>query len=184
MSFAGVRGAITLAGVLTLPLAMADGSPFPARDLAIFLAAGVIIVSLLIASIALPLLLNGLTMPAEPSSQAEEDAARVAAANAAIREIERAQHELAEQRGDADFYANAGSRVMDLYRDRIESRSQGAKASAEARLQDRLEREFRLVGLKAERDAIFAMARARQIGSSVSQKIIRELDLLEARYRM
>ena len=73
---------------------------------------------------------------------------------------------------------------MDLYRDRIESRSQGAKASAEARLQDRLEREFRLVGLKAERDAIFAMARARQIGSSVSQKIIRELDLLEARYRM
>ncbi len=184
MSFAGVRGAITLAGVLTLPLAMADGSPFPARDLAIFLAAGVIIVSLLIASIALPLLLNGLTMPAEPSRLAEEDAARIAAANAAIREIERAQHQLAEQRGDADFYANAGSRVMDLYRDRIESRSQGAKVSAEARLQDRLEREFRLVGLKAERDAIFDMARARQIGSSVSQKIIRELDLLEARYRM
>lgn len=38
MSFAGVRGAITLAGVLTLPLTMSDGSPFPARDLAIFLA--------------------------------------------------------------------------------------------------------------------------------------------------
>src|SRR3546814_4647016 len=53
MSFAGVRGAITLAGVLTLPLAMGDGSPFPARDLAIFLAMGVIIVSLIVASIGL-----------------------------------------------------------------------------------------------------------------------------------
>src|SRR5690606_23005283 len=40
MSIAGVRGAITLAGVLTLPLVLADGTDFPARDLAIFLAAG------------------------------------------------------------------------------------------------------------------------------------------------
>ncbi len=33
MSFAGVRGAITLAGVLTLPLTLANGEAFPARDL-------------------------------------------------------------------------------------------------------------------------------------------------------
>ncbi|MFL1873812.1 Na+/H+ antiporter [Hansschlegelia beijingensis] len=160
MSFAGVRGAITLAGVLTLPLTLSDGAPFPARDLAIFLAAGVIIVSTVMASVALPLLLKGLTMPPEPSLQAEEDAARLAASEAAIREIGRRQHELAEQRGDADFYAAAGSRVMDLYRDRIESSSQGATASAEARLQDRLERDFRLVGLKAERDAVFSCSGA------------------------
>ena len=50
-SLAGVRGTITLAGVLTLPLTMYDGSAFPARDLAIFLAAGVIIVSLIAASL-------------------------------------------------------------------------------------------------------------------------------------
>src|SRR5699024_9119969 len=42
MSLAGVRGAITLAGVLTLPLLMPDGTPFPVRGLAIFLAAAVI----------------------------------------------------------------------------------------------------------------------------------------------
>src|SRR5690606_34320582 len=46
MSVAGVRGAITLAGVLTMPLFLGDGTEFPARDLAIFLAAGVIILSL------------------------------------------------------------------------------------------------------------------------------------------
>src|SRR3546814_15650463 len=104
MSFAGVRGAITLAGVLTLPLALDDGTPFPARDLAIFLAAGVIIVSLILATIALPLLLRGLVMPPDPSRQAEEDAARVATAEAAIRAIEQRQHALAAKHGEADLY--------------------------------------------------------------------------------
>jgi len=184
MSLAGVRGAITLAGVLTIPLTLNDGSAFPARDLAIFLAAGVIIVSLLLASIALPILLNGLTMPPEPSLQAEEDAARVAAAQAAIRAIEQAQHDLAERDGDADFYAASGARVMDLYRERIESRSGSAKASAEARLQDRLERTFRLAGVKAERARIVDLLRDREVGSTTAQRLIRELDLLEARYRI
>ena len=183
MSVAGVRGAITLAGVLTLPLVLDDGTPFPARDLAIFLAAGVIIVSLVIASLALPVLLNGLTLPPEPSLQAEEDAARVAAYEAAIRAVEHAQHELAETRGKADFYAAAGSRVMDQYRDRIESRSQGARISAEARLQDRLERDLRLRGLKAERQAILARLRDRAVSGTTAQKIIRELDLQEVRMR-
>jgi hypothetical protein len=36
-TLAGIRGAVTLAGVLSVPLAMPDGSPFPARDLLIFL---------------------------------------------------------------------------------------------------------------------------------------------------
>ncbi len=101
-----------------LPLALGDGAPFPARDLAIFLAAGVIIVSTTMASVALALLPKGLTTPAEPSQQAEEDAARLAGSEAAIREIGGRRHELAEQRGDADFCAAAGSRVMDLSRDR------------------------------------------------------------------
>ncbi|MDI1297228.1 MAG: Na+/H+ antiporter [bacterium] len=181
MSFAGVRGAITLAGVLTLPLALDDGTAFPARDLAIFLAAGVIILSLVIASLALPILLKGLTMPAEPSKQAEEDAARVATAEAAIRAIERRQHALAEDNGDADRYAAAGARVMDLYRERIESRSQGL--SDAMRAEERLVRDFRLVGVKAERAAITKLARARQIGSETARKLTRELDLSEARHR-
>ncbi|QHT59852.1 Na+/H+ antiporter [Paenibacillus lycopersici] len=55
-SLSGIRGAITLAGAFTIPLVLGSGAPFPQRDLMIFLAAGVILVSLLIASIALPLL--------------------------------------------------------------------------------------------------------------------------------
>ena len=182
MSFAGVRGAITLAGVLTLPLTMTDGSAFPARDLAIFLAMGVIIVSLIVASVGLPLLLAGLEMPAEPSQEAEEDEARVAAAEAAIAEIERVQHGLAEGRKDADIYVVAAARIMDVYRERIESRSGTPDDSRSARVDERIERELRLSAVRAEREEIFRRARDNETGSEVTRKLVRELDLLEARY--
>lgn len=182
MSFAGVRGAITLAGVLTLPLTMEDGSPFPARDLAIFLAMGVIVVSLIAASLGLPWLLNGLQMPPEPSHQAEEDAARVAAAQAAIAAIERVQHDLAEGRNDADVYVAVAARIMDTYRQRIESRQGSMEANTIGRQSEQIERDMRLAALKAERAEMFRMVRKRQLGSALARKLIRELDLLEARY--
>jgi len=181
-SLAGVRGAITLAGVLTLPIVLHDGSPFPARDLAILLAMGVIIVSLLAASIGLPLLLRGLEMPAEPSYQAEEDRARIAAAEAAIAEIERVQHDLAAGRKDADVYMATAARVMDFYRTRIEARSQAGEAAALARENEDIERRMRMAAVKAERIVIFRMLRSQQIGSETASKLVRELDLLEARY--
>ncbi|AHE54649.1 Na+/H+ antiporter [Sphingomonas sanxanigenens] len=182
MSFAGVRGAITLAGVMTLPLAMADGSPFPARDLAIFLAMGVIIVSLITASIGLPLLLRGLKLPAEPSHLAAEDAARVAAARAAIEAVERAEHAMAEGQADADFYVAAAARVMDMYRDRIERHDIDTPDQPSFREIERIERELRLAGLKAERTELFRMVRRRELGSEIARKLVRELDLLEVRY--
>ena len=129
-SLAGVRGAITLAGVLSLPLVMNDGSPFPARDLAIFLAAGVIIMSLVAASIGLPFLLKGLELPPEPSHRQEEDNARVAAAQAALKAIEGLQHGR-EGRGDADLYADVVASLLEVYRKRIDGRS---KTGEEANL--------------------------------------------------
>ena len=182
MSFAGVRGAITLAGVMSLPLAMSNGSPFPARDLAVFLAMGVIIVSLVVASLGLPLLLRGLEMPAEPSHEAEIDAARIAAAEAAIAAIERAQHDMAEGRPDADIFVEAGSRIMGLYRQRIQARRAGPEDQDEARKVERIDAELRLAALRAERDAIFSRARHGELGSEAARKLVRELDLLEARY--
>jgi CPA1 family monovalent cation:H+ antiporter len=182
MSFAGVRGAITLAGVLTLPLTMSDGTPFVARDLAIFLAMGVIITSLLAASIGLPWLLKGLRMPPEPSHQAEEDAARLSAAHAAIAAVERVQHDLAEGRQDADLYVATAARIMDGYRQRIEGLQGDSETNAAGRRSERIERDLRLAALKAERAAIFRMIRKRELGTERARKLIRELDLLEARY--
>jgi CPA1 family monovalent cation:H+ antiporter len=179
MSLAGVRGAITLAGVLTLPLTMYDGAPFPARDLAIFLSAGVILVSMVAASVLLPKVLRGLELPPEPSRQAEIDEARNAAAQQAILAIEAEQHSLAVGREDADLYTDTAGRIMELYRQRIEGRRDAADQNP---LIDQIERKLWLVGLEAERAEIRRRIRARTLDSAVGQRLVRDVDLREARY--
>ncbi|MFD1484562.1 cation:proton antiporter [Lacticaseibacillus baoqingensis] len=51
----GVRGAITLVGVLAVPLTLANGQPFPERHLMLFIAAGFVVLSLIVAVVGLPL---------------------------------------------------------------------------------------------------------------------------------
>jgi len=181
MSVAGVRGAITLAGVLTLPLTLMDGSPFPARDLTIFLAAGVIILSLTAASILLPPLLRGLDMSAETVDDDETDFARGEAAKAAIRAIEEATHEMASGHSDADQYAEAASRVMELYRRRLEGHV-GGENSLRVRRTAAVERKLRLAALRAERETFFALARHNKISDAKSRALVREIDLMEERF--
>lgn len=182
MSLAGVKGAITLAGVLTLPLTLTDGARFPGRDLAIFLAAGVILVTLIVASVGLPRVLERLELPPEPSRQAEIDHARILAAQAAIRAIETAQHVLGEGKADADVYTDASARIMNLYRERIDGRLQSPEVMALNRKIAQVERQLRLTGLRAERNEIFRLARERALDGEAARKIVREIDLLEARY--
>ncbi|NPD31021.1 Na+/H+ antiporter [Eggerthellaceae bacterium zg-1084] len=55
-TIAGPKGAITLSIILTVPLVTDQGAPFPARDLMVFLAAAVILTTLVIADVGLPLL--------------------------------------------------------------------------------------------------------------------------------
>lgn len=183
MSLAGVRGAITLAGVLTLPLLLADGTPFPTRDLAIFLAAAVIILSLLLGSFVLPRLLRGLDVPEAGEDERELDLARHEAAVAAVAAVERAQHALPAALANPDLYASAAVRVMALYEDRIQRDGSGGIDAAELRLADAAERALRLAGMQAERQRVYALARQRAISDEVARKLVRELDLLEARYR-
>jgi CPA1 family monovalent cation:H+ antiporter len=180
-SLAGVRGAITLAGVLTLPLLLPDGTPFPARDLVVFLAAAVILLSLLIASIALPRILEGLEVPAEPARQREEDHARCEAAGAAIAAIEKARHRLPAE--DAEVYAGAAARLIDLYQRRVDNDVLSDVEAEELHKAEQAERTLRLVGLRAERERIFNLARSSQISDETSRKLVREIDLLESRYR-
>src|SRR5690606_29907035 len=182
MSVAGVRGAITLAGVLTLPLMLPDGTPFPARDLTIFLAAGVIIMSLLASSVLLPRLLAGLKAPAEPAHDAEIDRARAASAEAAIAAIEAALHNMASGHSDADLYAESAARVMDIYRRRLEGQMISENATR-IRQGDEIERQLRLAALCAERDTVFALARSNAISDATSRELVRDLDLMEERLK-
>lgn len=68
ISMSGVRGSVTLATTLSLPFFLNDESNFPQRDLIIFLAAGVILLSLLIANFLLPLFFKE-----EESIEADEE---------------------------------------------------------------------------------------------------------------
>lgn len=181
-SLAGVRGAITLAGVLTLPVVMTDGTAFPARDLAISLAMGVIILSLVVASIGLPLLLEGLVIPADPDADADEDRARVAAAWSAITEVERIQGEWSRNSDDDEIHVAAASRILDFYRSRIEARSQNDASTQTARRREAIERKLLVVAVQAERATVFDLLRRKEIRSETAQRIIRELDLSEARF--
>jgi len=182
ISVAGVRGAITLAGVLTFPLTMLDGTGFPARDLSIFLAAGVIVLSLGLASFALPRLLINLPLPPEDSSEREEDGLRNAAANAGLQAVETARQSLL-QRGveDPDLYARAADSVTDIYRTRLGAQKNTSEEAKKYRDATKAERSFRLTGLKAEREEIFHHARSNRANDDVVRKLIREIDLLEAR---
>ena len=180
MSFAGVRGAITLAGVLTLPLLLPDGTPFPARELAIFLAAAVILLSLVMASVALPRVLKSVTFPEESAEQQEEDLARREATLAAVAAVERSQVEIAHTVEEADVYTHAATRVIALYRRRLAG---DASNAGEMRKADDVERAFRMAGLQAERAALFNLARERKISDETARRLVREIDLLESRYR-
>jgi Na+/H+ antiporter len=181
-SLSGVRGAITLAGVMTLPLRMPNGAPFPARGLAVFLAAAEILLSLGVASFALPRVLKGLTLPDEPAEQMAEDRVRREAALAAIGAIESAQKHVPEDAADAAMYAHAAFHVIGLYQHRLDHGIEGNAGPNVQRDAAKAERELRLTGLKAERQTIFEMARERRISDSVARTLVREIDLVESLY--
>jgi CPA1 family monovalent cation:H+ antiporter len=136
------------------------------------------------ASIGLPRVLRGLRLPPAPELDAKEVRARVAAAEAAIHAIEKCQHDMGKGRADADVYADAGARVMDIYRRRIDGFSKTGKEADLARHVGTIERELRLTGLRAERDEISRLARGGKISDEPARKLVREIDLLEARISM
>ncbi|MEI9410830.1 Na+/H+ antiporter [Mesorhizobium salmacidum] len=178
-SVAGVRGAITLAGILSLPLALQDGSPFPARDVVIFLAAGVIICSLVIASFALPRIARGLVEPGENPAAAEERRARVGAASAAIARIESIANEAGEGEAVEARLAVADS-IVAGYRRRIAASDEADEARAEAREAGRLELELRAAGIEAERSALRDMFRSQEINDHTMRALFSEITLAEA----
>lgn len=180
VSLAGVRGAITLAGVLTLPFVLADGSPLPARDLAIFLAASVVILSLLVASVCLPRLLRGLAAPPEAELHAEEDMARQAVRSASVKAIEQRLHDLVRANPDTDpqHYTTVAEHLMRGFG------HGGLEKEAEPNLVRELiaiEADMRLVALRASRDELFRLARQNLISEEVCRAAVRRIDLQEAR---
>lgn len=83
----GVRGAVTLAGAFTIPYVIADGSVFPERSLIIFIASGVILVTLVLASIFLPILAKSEKGKVEELKEEMERTAMIRTIDAAINSV-------------------------------------------------------------------------------------------------
>ncbi|KVM61232.1 sodium:proton antiporter [Burkholderia ubonensis] len=181
MTVGGVRGAVTLAGVLSIPVALADGTPLPGRDTAIFVASAVILGSLVFAVIGLPLLLRGVRSTRNPLAE-EERAARSAAAQAAIRAIDSAHGAIAvdlDESGSARC-ADVAARVMDLYRRRLASLSDGGPAPrAEAKQAETMELQMKIAAVRAERSMLYRMRGEHRISDETLAKLLREIDLSE-----
>lgn len=176
MSVAGVRGAVTLAGVLTLPLFMPDGSPFPTRDLAIFIAGGVIILSLIIASVSIPWLLRSPSIDIEPHTLPDE----ILIANQASQEAALAKLALLnEQYRDNPLYQQALSTVLQDYQKTQSLQPLSVQEKRQLEKVHKLSKQIKRQVLDAERSAIFKLARERKISDDCMRHLIQHLDLLE-----
>ncbi|MEN5180088.1 Na+/H+ antiporter [Comamonas sp. 4034] len=196
-TLAGIRGAVTLAGALSVPLLLNNGQPFPARDMLIFLATGTILFTLVIGSIGLPLVLRRVPKASEPESVIEERQARLTACRAAINSLAINDESSAQQPTEwqAQQHEIEG-RIAREYRNRIdmldEDRSPDAAdapdaASPEAVQQRReryvMELEMRLKCIKVERHTIYAERQHNRINDESLRSLVQELDLSEITLR-
>ncbi len=85
VSWAGIRGGISLAAALAIPPTLADGSPFPQRNEILIFTFAVILATLVIQGLTLPRILSWLSFGDEPEAQEEEYRARKAIAREALR---------------------------------------------------------------------------------------------------
>ena len=178
-TFAGVRGAITLAGVLSIPLLLSSGEPFPARYELIFIATGVILFSLLIGVILLPMLLRGIDGVDHAGHRHEIQNARAIMAGVAIESLHKMEERLmknSEENIDEELVKEVGSRVAGNLRRRLDGKENLEKSI----LAENLERRFRLNALRAERGEVYHLRATQQISNETMQKLLRDLDLLEA----
>ena len=180
-SVAGVRGAVTLAGILSLPLLLPNGHGFPNRALLISIAAGVIILSMLLAVLTLPMLIRRLPLPEANRVDVEIDAARRRMAEGAIREIEARLPAALERRQGAarSAYEEAASRVLADYRLKLQGRDEDDEHQEQAQEDQRAEVALRLRGVRAERAEMRALRQRHAINDEAVQILIEELDLEE-----
>lgn len=178
-AFAGARGAVTLAAAMTIPLSLRDGTAWPARDLTILLAAGVIVVSLISASAGLAFVTRPFKVSRVNELQ-EECAIRSIAARAAIDAIGEAVREKEAQGSGADLYVQAGKRIAADYHRRIEANSVTGRESPLAAQADEIERSLRLIALDAERREMYSAARLGRQNQELIRDLVYEIDLQES----
>ena len=178
MGWAGMRGAVSLAAALSLPLETDAGAPFPERDLVIFLAYCVVLFTVVVQGLTLPALIRRLGVVDDGADEeAEEQAARIAAAEAALEALDG----LAEQewaRADTverlrRLYAFRRRRFATLRGDLEDEDGIVDRSLAYQRLMHDV--------IEAQRGALVQMRNEGSISFDVMRRVERDLDLEESR---
>ncbi len=175
LGWAGMRGAVSLAAALAIPLTIDGGAPFPGREIIIFLASCVILSTLVLQGLTLPLLIKLVGLEDDGAAEIEEAKARVRAAESALVRLE----ELVEA---GEIREDSAERIRGLYNfraDRFRERLDDDRSEIEERSQafQQIRREL----LRAEEEAVLELRRTGVISDDVMHRILRDLALEELR---
>jgi monovalent cation/hydrogen antiporter len=167
-----VRGVVSLAAALAIPLTLANGAPFPDRDLILFITFGVILLTLVGLGLMLPGVIRWLKLghdrkTEEAQEYARELTARHKALDTAMRQVEQD----ARARGLSE-------ELLALARARHETRSHQFPMTVDESW-DTAALHLRMDLITAERDYINNLLREGKITDETRRKIERELDLEE-----
>jgi CPA1 family monovalent cation:H+ antiporter len=176
IGWAGMRGGVTLAAALAIPLEIDSGGPFPDRSLIVFLAFSIVLSTLVIQGLSLPALVRLLKLERDDVDEREDAKARIHAVDAGLARLE----ELVDEDWVREDTAERMRGLYDFRRTRFGARLDGSDdGGVEARSQDyqRLRHEL----LEAERSAVVALRNEGRISEDVMQSVTRDLDLEESR---
>lgn len=169
VSLTGVRGAVTMAGVLSIPFVIHTGQGFPERSLILFLAAGVIMFTLLAATIFLPFLSKN----SEKTEMNDEDLVLRAKRKIMLSTIDKLYLEMNEENTAAAY------ELIDEYKRRIQQlNSQVARTEEEENNYKTLV-EIRLRALKEERNYVHQLVKEKKISEEVFTIFEKSLDYRE-----
>jgi CPA1 family monovalent cation:H+ antiporter len=174
VGWAGLRGSVTMAAALSLPVITAGSAPFPGREEIIFLSATTILLTLLINGLTLPPLIRALGLRGDGSAQRELRAAEIALAQAGAAALSAELTKLAslEERRFAEHLIS-----------QYEIRAALHTANAERRLQlERMSgahRRLVIIGIEAERHELAMLRDQNVINDETARAITPRIDHLE-----
>ena len=171
VSWAAVRGSITLATALSIPPLVAAGTLFPERDLVVFLAAATIVLTLAFNGIPLPWLIRKLAISSDEERLHEEHAARAEIARAALTAVATFANDLADPE-DALF----AEQLVRRYQGKLELLEGDPEHARVRAAHIALRRRLRLVAISAERQRLYALRADDAINDETLHIIEEELD--------
>jgi CPA1 family monovalent cation:H+ antiporter len=175
LAFVGVRGVVSLAAALAIPLTTNSGAPFPYRDLILFITFGIIVITLVGQGLVLPKVVRWLDLGRHAADERDrEQKAELAARSDALQLAQTRLEELAaDNRIPAEALAILRARHHYRFGGLPKAQfSDGDAASAAANTRSDL--------IALEREYIYRLLREGRITDEARRRIERELDLEEA----